>query len=137
MGGKDNETTIQELKDIIVQFREARGWGKHHTPRNLATSIMVEAAELLEHFQWGEYSDQDKHEVADELADVLSYCFNLADTLDIDIATVYRAKMERNKKKYPTKLFNPGQDDKETYTRIKAEYRQTQPGKPGSKKSGA
>jgi len=124
MPRKDDETTIQELKDLIAEFREERGWGKHHTPRNLATSIMIEGAELLEHFQWGDYSDQNKQEIADELADVLSYCFNLADTLDIDVATVYRDKLSRASKKFPTEIFNPEHDDAEAYKRIKAEYRQ-------------
>ena len=82
MSRTDDETTIQELKDIVAEFRRERGWDKHNTPRNLASSIIVEAAELLEHFQWGEYSHQDKQEIADELADVLSYCFSLAHTLD-------------------------------------------------------
>jgi dCTP diphosphatase len=120
---RDDETTIQELKDLVVQFREERGWGKHHQPRNLAVSIAVEAAELLEHFQWGEYSEHNKKEVADELSDILSYCLNLADTLDIDIATAYRDKLERAKQKYPTEIFNPDRDDAAEYKRIKTAYR--------------
>jgi dCTP diphosphatase len=120
---RDDETTIQELKDLVAQFRDERGWSKHHQPRNLAVSIAVEAAELLEHFQWGEYSTHDKQEVADELADILLYCFNLAGTLDIDVATAYRDKLERAKKKFPTEIFNPGHDDPAEYKRIKAEYR--------------
>ncbi|HSX35247.1 MAG TPA: nucleotide pyrophosphohydrolase [Candidatus Saccharimonadales bacterium] len=124
MSRKDNETTVQELIDIAAEFRRERGWDKHNTPRNLATSIIVEAAELLEHFQWGDYSEQNKQEIADELADVLAYCFGLAYTLDIDVATVYRDKIERAKKKFPVELFNPEQDNKEAYKRIKTEYRQ-------------
>ena len=124
MSKGDADTTVQELKDLAAQFRDERGWGKHHQPRNLAVSIAVEAAELLEHFQWGEYSKHDKQEIADELSDILLYCFSLADTLDIDVATAYRDKLERAKKKFPTTIFNPEHDDAEAYKRIKAEYRQ-------------
>jgi dCTP diphosphatase len=120
---RDTETTLQELKDMVVQFREERGWGKHHTPRNLAASIAIEAAELLEHFQWGDYSDGDKQAVADELGDILAYCFNLAATLDIDVTTAYVDKMERVKQKYPVEIFNPEHDDKDAYHRIKQTYR--------------
>jgi hypothetical protein len=58
MNKTDNTTSIQELKDAIRTFREERGWGKSRTPRNMAVSIAVEAAELLEHFQWGEYDER-------------------------------------------------------------------------------
>lgn len=119
----DNETTIQELKDLIVQFRDERGWKKHHTPKNLAMSIAIEAAELMEHFQWDEYSVHEKQEVADELSDVLLFAFGLADALDIDIATSYRDKLQRAAKKFPTAIFNPEHDDAEEYIRIKKAYR--------------
>jgi len=120
---RDDETTIQELKDLVAKFREERGWAKHHQPRNLAVSIAVEAAELLEHFQWGDYSEHNKQEVTDELSDILLYCFNLADTLDIDVATSYRDKLARAEKKYPTEIFNQDHDDPAAYKRIKADYR--------------
>ncbi len=119
----DDETTLQELKELVIQFSQERGWRKHHTPRNLATSIIVEAAELLEHFQWGDYSETSKQAVADELSDVLTYCFNLAATLDIDISTAYRDKLERAKKKFPTEKFNAAQDNTEEYHRIRRAYR--------------
>jgi dCTP diphosphatase len=121
---RDDETTIQELKDLIIHFQKERGWGAHHTPRNLATSISIEAAELLEHFQWGEYSDNNKQAIADELADILSYCFNLAATLGIDVATAFRDKVARVAEKYPTSIFNPeSTDNKADYNRIKQAYR--------------
>jgi len=86
-------------------------------------SIAIEAAELMEHFQWDTYSLHDKKEIADELSDILAYCFNLADTLDIDIATAYKDKLKRVAQKYPTHLFNPEHDDPKEYSRIKKSYR--------------
>lgn len=124
MPNRDDATTIQELKQLVAQFRNERGWGKHHTPKNLAISIVLEAAELLEHFQWDSLDSKDKAGIADELADILSYCFNFAETMDIDISTTFRSKLKRAAKKYPLELFNPETDSAEAYTRIKREYRQ-------------
>src|SRR5690348_4322802 len=120
---QDDATTIQELKDLVAQFCDERGWAVHHTPKNLAMSIAIEAAELMEHFQWDEYSKNVKGEVAAELADVLIYCFNLANTLGIDIATAYQEKLERARRKYPLSAFSPGHDDPADYARIKKAYR--------------
>ena len=120
---RDDQTTIQELKDLVAKFRDERDWAKHHSPKNLTMSIAIEAAELMEHFQWDEYSKHELQDIKDELADVLAYCFNLADTLDIDIATAYRDKLERAAKKYPVELFNADHDDPDTYKQIKASYR--------------
>jgi dCTP diphosphatase len=119
----DDATTLQELKDLGATFADERGWQQYHQPRNLATSIIIEAAELLEHFQWGDYSEQDKQEVADELSDILAYCFHLARALDIDVSTAYRDKLERAAKKYPVTLFNPTTQDRTAYHRIKQAYR--------------
>ena len=120
----DIDTTVQELKNLVVEFREERGWGVHHDPRSLAISIAIEAAELMEHFQWGEYSSAKKQEVSDELADVLIYCFNLADTLGVDVSQAYRDKLARAKAKYPVEIFHPGSDDPKEYARIKKNYRE-------------
>jgi len=81
----DSVTTIQELKDIVVRFAQERGWERYHTPKNLACSVAVEAAELLERFQWltPEESFDVKNDpvkkkaVAEEIADVTSYLLNL------------------------------------------------------------
>jgi dCTP diphosphatase len=123
MNKTDNTTSIQELKDAIRTFREERGWGKSRTPRNMAVSIAVEAAELLEHFQWGEYDEKKKQEIANELADVLMYCAELSNILDIDIATAFLQKLEKLKEKYPVGIFNPQSQDSEAYERIKQNYR--------------
>src|SRR6185295_18017652 len=103
----DSATTIQELKELIATFRDERGWKGEHTPKNLSMSIAIEAAELMEHFQWTGYKQDDKQAVADELADVLLYCLNLADVMDIDVATTYRDKLDRARKKFPVETFNP------------------------------
>lgn len=76
-----------------------RDWQQFHSPENLAKSISIEAAELLECFQWN--SEGDREEVADELADILTYALLLADKLDLDPEQIIRAKLERTAQKYP------------------------------------
>lgn len=90
---------MDELFDELIEFQKERDWKKFHTPENLAKSISIEAAELMEHFQWGkEYNDL---EVADELADVLIYCIYMADAMDFDINEIIKNKMKKNTLKYP------------------------------------
>ena|SRR5688572_5876960 len=121
---RDHETTVQELKELVAKFRDERGWKREHSPKNLSMSIAIEAAELMEHFQWDTYNKEDKQAIADELADILSYCLNLADTLDIDVATTFRDKLDRAAKKYPLELFNPDRTGSpEEYQEIKKAYR--------------
>jgi dCTP diphosphatase len=119
----DDKTTLKELKDLIAQFSDERGWDRHHTPKNLAASICIEAAELLEHFQWDEYKQEDKQEIADELADIMSYVVNFARVMDIDIATAFKDKLERSKQKFPVELFNKDRVGNEDFFRIKKAYR--------------
>lgn len=90
---------MDELKDELIKFQKERDWKKFHTPENLAKSISIEAAELLEHFQWGK--EYDFQEVADELADVLIYCIYMADAMNFDIKEIISNKMEKNALKYP------------------------------------
>lgn len=90
---------MNEIKKQIINFQKERDWKKFHTPENLAKSISIEAAELLEHFQWGKEYDVDK--VAEELADVLIYSLYMADALDLDIEEIIFDKMEKNAMKYP------------------------------------
>lgn len=125
MNKSDTDVTVQELKNLVVQFRDERGWRKHHQPKNLAMSICIEAAELLEHFQWDELGEKDKAEIADELADVLINCVNFADIMDIDIASSFADKLERAKKKYPVSIFNPerGGGTSDDYITVKRAYR--------------
>lgn len=121
----DKTTTIEELKDLEEKFKKDRNWQKHHTPRNIAASIVIEAAELLEHFQWGKYSQtpETKEEIAKELADVILYCLSFSVATKIDIATAVKEKVEHNSKKYPVHLFNAKRDDPKEYQRRKKGYR--------------
>ncbi|MBQ6315288.1 MAG: nucleotide pyrophosphohydrolase [Mogibacterium sp.] len=90
---------MDRLTQAYREFVEERNWGQYHTPENLAKSICIEAAELLECFQWD--NNYDKEHVCEELADVLSYCIMLADEIDVDIEEIVLAKLEKNKQKYP------------------------------------
>ena len=90
---------LDNLTEAFRQFNEERDWDQFHTPDNLAKSISIEAAELLECFQWN--NDFDKEHLCEELADVLSYCIMLADRLDVDIEDIVMDKLEKTKKKYP------------------------------------
>lgn len=119
----DKKTTIEDLKKLVINYNDERGWGKHHTPKNLSMSIAIEAAELMELYQWDEYSKLNEDRIADELADVLIYCFNFADVTNIDISTVFRNKLKKASEKYPVKIFKPGHDSPEDYSRIKQDYR--------------
>ncbi len=91
---------MDELKQRIQKFREERDWDQFHSPANLAKSICIEAAELLEHFQWSETGD-DEEGILEELADVLIYCLQLAQVLDVDPVTIMNKKMDLNEAKYP------------------------------------
>lgn len=84
----------------LRQFVAERDWSRFHTPGNLCKSISIEAGELLEHVQWDE--DIDVAAVADELADVLTYCYLLADRLELDPHEIMLDKLRTTRIKYPT-----------------------------------
>ena len=86
--------------DRIRKFSEDRDWDQFHTPVNLAKSISIEANELLECFQWSD-TEYDLQHVKEELADVLVYCRNLLDKLDLDEDEIVNMKMDQNEAKYP------------------------------------
>ena len=90
----------QETIDRIRKFTEDRDWQQFHTPSNLAKSIAIEAAELLECFQWSD-TDFDREHVKEELADVMVYCRNLLDELGLDEDEIINSKMDQNEAKYP------------------------------------
>lgn len=121
---KDDKTTIADLKGLIAKFRDERGWKDEHSPKNLSMSIAIEAAELMEHFQWDTYRRENKQEIADELADIFAYCLNMADVLDIDVATTFRDKLERAAIKYPVEKFSPGNKNTDLYFQTKKAYRE-------------
>jgi len=83
----------------VLEFSRERDWEQFHTPENLAKSISIEAAELLECYQWN--TDADREAVLEELADVLSYCILMADSLDADISDIVLRKLEKSTAKYP------------------------------------
>jgi NTP pyrophosphatase (non-canonical NTP hydrolase) len=102
---------MEKLIERIRKFRDDRDWSQFHSPDNLAKSIVIEAAELLENFQWnGEY---DETNVKEELADVMNYCLLLADRLDLDIVEIMHDKIDKNEKKYPVSKAK-GKSDKYT-----------------------
>lgn len=84
----------------IRKFTEERDWDQFHSPANLAKSIVIEAAELLECFQWNE-TEYDLQHIKEELADVLVYSQNLLDKLELDADEIVNMKMEQNEAKYP------------------------------------
>ncbi len=90
---------LEELNQRIKRFNDDRDWNQFHTPSNLAKSISIEANELLECYQWSE--DADIASVKEELADVMNYCLQLAQVLNVDIIDIIQAKMDKNEKKYP------------------------------------
>lgn len=98
---------IQELTEDILKFRNERGWKNSHTPKNSAISLSLEAAELLEHFQWKDGEDllkdikRNKKHIGDELADVLYWVLLMAYDLEIDLRKSFKRKMRKNAKKYP------------------------------------
>lgn len=98
---------MEETIERIRKFRDDRDWKQFHDPKNLAVSISVEAAELLEIFQWmtgeqaAQYAVQNKERVSDEIADVAIYLIELADIVGVDLAAAIDAKLDKNAKKYP------------------------------------
>ncbi|MGQ4583075.1 MazG-like family protein [Lysobacter sp. F60174L2] len=98
---------IKALQAALREFAREREWEQFHSPKNLAAALSVEAAELLEHFQWlteaqsRDLSDDKREQVAEELADVLIYVLQLADKLCIDPVDAAWRKMEANDRKYP------------------------------------
>lgn len=120
----DKSTNIQELKDLVEKFATERNWKKHHSGKNLSMNIAIEAAELMEHFQWERSGGPDMDAVADELADVIFNCLNFATTHDIDIAQSFVKKYEKLVEKYPVEIFNENNDSLDDYVKIKKEYRE-------------
>ncbi len=118
---------MENLKEKIRKYIQARGWTVLENPGSIAKSISIESAELLEIFQWKDLSPgeikKDKEvfqNLKDELADVLIYATEMAISLDLDIEKVINQKLTKNSKKYPAKLVRGKQD---VYLKIKKEMR--------------
>ena len=110
--GNDRNTTIKDLRTRIKAFLEKRDWEKYHAPRNVSESICIEAAELLQIFQWSGSDDltwssspERIERITEELADVIIYCLSMANTLNIDVANAVLAKLEANERKYPVDIW--------------------------------
>ena len=99
-------SNLNDIQNRLVEFREARDWKQFHKPKDLALSLVLEAAELMEHFQWKndeeslEHIKNNKEAVEDELADVLNWVLLIANDLDIDLEAVCERKLAKNNKKY-------------------------------------
>ncbi len=109
----DKTTTISDLRRDVQRFVDQRDWRQFHSPKNLSMAIAIEAAELMEHFQWlgtGECdaarsSPEEARQIREELADILCFAFSFANVLDIDVATAVRDKIAKNAEKYPADRF--------------------------------
>lgn len=113
-------SSLQPLIDAANRFRDERDWRQFHTPKDLALSLTLEAAEVLEHFQWKNGVELEAYlknggaqALSKELADVLSYLLYLADDLGIDLERALREKFEENARKYPVEKAR-GRSDKYT-----------------------
>lgn len=117
MSGKNLKSGImismEKVQKAIAEFNRERDWDQFHSPENLAKSIAIEAGELLECFQWN--NNFDKMEVCEELADVFSYCFQMADKLGVNPEEIILNKLEKTRKKYPVEKAK-GRSDK--YTKL-------------------
>lgn len=98
---------MDEIIEKLLRFRRERDWEQYHNPKDLSMSIAIEAAELMEEFQWKTKEEVQKHindnkeAVSDEIADILTYLLLLANDLDIDVAQAIESKMKKNAQKYP------------------------------------
>ena len=94
---------MDELMAYLKKFNDERDWHQFHTPNNLAKSIVLEANELLEHFQFSPDAYQ-RDKVLEELADIMTYCLDMCEALDADPLEIIYAKMKKNEEKYPAEL---------------------------------
>lgn len=109
----DERTTVAELRRLVADFVSERDWERYHDPKNLSMAIAIEAAELMEHYQWvaGAESDgvisspETRTAVCDEIADIACFLLALANRAGIDLAAEIDRKMARNREKYPADQF--------------------------------
>ncbi|MCS7237062.1 MAG: nucleotide pyrophosphohydrolase [Thermoguttaceae bacterium] len=109
----DQSTTLAQLREMIQRFVAERDWGQFHTPKNLAMSLAIEAAEVMEVFQWLTPEESwslreecpEKEALCDELADVLAYLLAISNQLNIDLASALKRKMAKNEAKYPVEEY--------------------------------
>jgi len=112
---------IHKLKQKVTEFRDERDWKQFHNPKDLSQALSVEASELVEHFLWVsqdasyEVVNENKEEVADEMADVFAYLLSLSDITDINLEEALLNKLEKNRKKYP---INKAKGNSKKYTKL-------------------
>ena len=110
----DDQTTIADLRAQAKAFVAERDWPQFHSPKNLSMAIAIEAAELMEHFQWLTIEESEslvqegatRGQVVDELADVLIYCLSLANVLSVDLSEAIIRKLTHNARKYPVDEYH-------------------------------
>lgn len=109
----DQQTSVADLREMVLRFVDARDWQQFHSPKNLSMALAIEAAELMEHFQWistdasrklGEQPEK-LAEVGEELADVVCYALAIANELGLDVSATLREKMIKNEAKYPAEEY--------------------------------
>jgi len=113
MSHTDDNTSVQQLRELVASFVHERDWSQFHSPKNLSMALAVEAAELMEHFQWLEVAESREvaenpeklAAAAEEIADVLSYTLAIANSMGIDLSATIHAKMVKNGAKYPADEF--------------------------------
>lgn len=118
-----NKVTVQQLKEKVKKFIRERDWEQFHSPKNLSMSLSIEAAELMEHFQWTNTVDEavkvlkDKRkrsEIEDEVADIAIYLIDFCNLYNVDLEEAVLKKMKKNAKKYPAKMVK-GKSEKYTF----------------------
>ena len=107
---KENDSSLAALTNVVIAFRDARDWKQYHNAKDVVISLTLEAAELLEVFQWSaspvalDFIESKRREIEDEIADVLYWVLLLSHDLDVDLANALRRKLEANELKYPVSL---------------------------------
>ncbi len=109
----DAQTTIGALRRAVADFVDARDWQPFHSPKNLSMSIAIEAAELMERFQWLTADEAwaamddpgERAALLDEVADVVIYCLSLSNALDLDVSAAVLTKLQTNEHRYPADEF--------------------------------
>ncbi|MCG3138324.1 MAG: hypothetical protein HJJLKODD_02186 [Phycisphaerae bacterium] len=109
----DQTRTLHELREVVQRFIDERNWRQFHDPKNLAMSIAIESAELMEHFQWYRSEqlaellthDGERAAIAEEMADIFCYLLSLCNVLQVDLSNALLNKMVKNEQKYPAEQF--------------------------------
>jgi len=109
----DKNCNVEDLRKIMVAFIKERKWEKFHNAKNISMSIAIEAAELMEHFQWNSFEEVEEfkndpkkmEDIRDEVADIFMYILSFTNSMNIDLSNAVVQKMKKNKMKYPAEKF--------------------------------